>query len=123
MLCNKRLFLSFPHFTACGAGRIRKLIQAPNTFEGLRNRHGFYQHPESLLRNETRLSNRGSEYTKTDKTSRTNLIYQTSLIRFRSRAIVEFNCWWDLELNSPAIILRDWRRWHWKVSFPSKLSL
>ena len=31
---------------------------------------------------------------KTDKTSRTNLI------RFRRRAIVEFNCLWDLELNS-----------------------
>ena len=38
--------------------------------------------------------------TKTDKTSRTNLIYQTNLIRFRRRAIVEFNCLWDLELNS-----------------------
>ena len=38
---------------------------------------------------------------KTDKTSRTNLIYQTNLIRFRRRAIVEFNCSWDLELNSP----------------------
>ena len=37
---------------------------------------------------------------KTDKTSRTNLIYQTNLIRFRRRAIVEFNCSWDLELNS-----------------------
>ena len=37
---------------------------------------------------------------KTDKTSRTNLIYQTNLIRFRHRAIVEFNCSWDLELNS-----------------------
>ena len=36
----------------------------------------------------------------TDKTSRTNLIYQTNLIRFRRRAIVEFNCSWDLELNS-----------------------
>ena len=38
--------------------------------------------------------------TKTDKTSRTNLIYWTNLIRFRRRAIVEFNCLWDLELNS-----------------------
>ena len=38
--------------------------------------------------------------TKTDKTSRTNLIYQTNLIRFRRRAFVEFNCLWDLELNS-----------------------
>ena len=36
---------------------------------------------------------------KTDKTSRTNLIYQTNLIRFRRRIIVEFNCSWDLELN------------------------
>ena len=120
MLCNKRLFLSFLHFTACGAGRIRKTY---TTFEGLRNRHEFYQHPASLLRNETRLSTRGSECTKTDKTSRKNLIYQTSLIRLKSRAIVEFNCLWDLELNSFEIILRDWRRWHWKVSFPSKLLL
>ena len=31
---------------------------------------------------------------KTDKTSRTNLI------RFRRRAIVEFNCSWDFELDS-----------------------
>ena len=123
MLCNKRLFLSFLILPRVGLGEFAKLIQARNTFEGLRNRREFYQHPESLLRNKTRLSIRGSECTKTDKTSRTNLIYQTSLIRFRSRAIVEFNCWWDLELNSPAIILRDWRRWHWKVSFPSKLSL
>ena len=38
--------------------------------------------------------------TKTDKTSWTNLIYQTDLIRFRRRAIVEFNCLWDLEWNS-----------------------
>lgn len=38
--------------------------------------------------------------TKTDKTSRKNLIYQTDLIRFRRRAIVEFTCLWDLELNS-----------------------
>ena len=38
--------------------------------------------------------------TKTDKTSRTNLIYQTNLIRFRRGAIVEFNCLWDLKLNS-----------------------
>ena len=38
--------------------------------------------------------------TKTDKTSRTNLIYQTNSIRFRHRAIVEFNRLWDLELNS-----------------------
>ena len=37
---------------------------------------------------------------KTDKTSWTNLIYQTNLIRFRRRAVVEFNCSWDLELNS-----------------------
>ena len=37
---------------------------------------------------------------KTDKTSRMNLIYQTNLIRFRCRTIVEFNCLWDLELNS-----------------------
>ena len=29
---------------------------------------------------------------KTDKTSRTNLIYQRNLIRLRRRAIVEFNC-------------------------------
>ena len=27
-----------------------------NTFEGLRYRHEFYQHPASLLREETRLS-------------------------------------------------------------------
>ena len=32
--------------------------------------------------------------------TKTNLIYQTNLIRFRRRAIVEFNCLWDLELNS-----------------------
>ena len=38
--------------------------------------------------------------TKTDKTSSKNLIYQTDLIRFRRRAIVVFNCLWDLELNS-----------------------
>ena len=37
---------------------------------------------------------------KTDKTSWTNLIHQTNLIRFRRRAIVEFNCSWDLKLNS-----------------------
>ena len=43
--------------------------------------------------------------TKTDKTSRTNLIYQTNLIRFRRRAIVEFNCLLDLELNSSELNL------------------
>ena len=32
--------------------------------------------------------------------TKTNSIYQTNLIRFRRRAIVEFNCLWDLELNS-----------------------
>ena len=39
---------------------------------------------------------------KADKTSRTNLSYKTNLIRFKGRAIVEFNCLWDLELNSSA---------------------
>ena len=34
------------------------------------------------------------------RTSRTDLIYQTNLIRFKRRASVEFNCSWDLELNS-----------------------
>ena len=38
---------------------------------------------------------------KTDKTSRTNLI------RFRRRAIVEFNCFRDLELNSSELIEFD----------------
>lgn len=47
--------------------------------------------------------------TKTDKTSRTNLIYQTNLIRFRRRAIVEFNCLWDLELNSSFRRHKSWR--------------
>ena len=42
--------------------------------------------------------------TKTDKTSRTNLI------RFRRRAIVEFNCLWDLELNSSELNLTVARR-------------
>ena len=31
--------------------------------------------------------------------NRTNLIYQTNLIRFRRRAVVEFNCSWDLEIK------------------------
>ena len=48
--------------------------------------------------------------TKTDKTSRTNLISQTNLIRFRRRAIVEFNCLWDLELNSSELNLTVARR-------------
>ena len=44
---------------------------------------------------------------KTDKTSRTNLIYQTNLVRFRRRAIVKFNCLWDLALNSSELINFD----------------
>ena len=41
-----------------------------------------------------RLKTRSRYFTrlpKTDKTSKTNLIYETNLIRFRRRAIVEFN--------------------------------
>ena len=46
---------SFLHFIAYGAGRIAKLIPNRNTFEDLRFRHEFYQHPARLLREETRL--------------------------------------------------------------------
>ena len=37
---------------------------------------------------------------QTNKTSKTNLIHRTNLIRFKRRTIVEFNCLRDLELNS-----------------------
>ena len=37
---------------------------------------------------------------QTDKTSKTNLIHRTYLIRFKRRTIVKFNCLTDLELNS-----------------------
>ena len=48
--------------------------------------------------------------TKTDKTSRTNLIYLTNLIHFIRRAIAQFNCFWDLELNSSELNLTVARR-------------
>ena len=46
------------------------------------------------------LKTRYRYFIRPDKTFRTNLIYQTNLICFGRRAIVEFNCSWDLELNS-----------------------
>ena len=41
--------------------KIPRVIQTRSTFEGLRNRHELYQHPESPLHKETRLWTRESE--------------------------------------------------------------
>ena len=61
-----------------GLGEFAKLIQARNTLEDLRNRHEFYQHPASLLRNETRLSTRGSE-------CKISVLLQSAFVKFPSK--------------------------------------
>ena len=61
-----------------GLGEFAKLIQAWNPFEDLRNRHEFYQHPASLLRNETRLSTRDSEY-------KISVLLQSAFVKFPSK--------------------------------------
>ena len=64
---------SFSHpFTLSGVGlwEFAKLIQTRNTYEGLRNRHEFYQHPATLLRKARRLSTLAREYTISFKASK-----------------------------------------------------
>ena len=58
-LKNNAIKDSFSHsfiLSRVDLGEFTKLIRNRNTFEGLRNRHEFYQHLASLLRKETRLS-------------------------------------------------------------------